>query len=244
MCNFLFFMNFQGVLLFIIFIIQFTAKSFTEFIPGYKPSQIKSQLNNNIQIIPQINLPINNFQNRSHSVILEKKTPFYELQINELNRLLNEEKNKNIILINENTNLKNTINNLKKESLKIKQYEERIKSLENEIIKKNLEIQNFQSPLKDSVKTGFSIKTIKTNEKIMAINFVSIGNQDIGHYALECKNTDLFVRLEERLYNDFPDFKNYETYFTVDTRRIKRFKTLEENKIKNHAIINIFKIEE
>ena len=43
---------------------------------------------------------------------------------------------------------------------------------------------------------------------------------------------------------DFPDFKNYETYFEVNTRRIKRFKTIEENNIKNNDIINVFRIEE
>ena len=70
-----------------------------------------------------------------------------------------------------------------------------------------------------------------------------MGNQDIGHYAVICKNTDLFVRLEEKLYNEYPQFKNYETYFEVKTKRIKRFKTLDENKIKNGDIINIFIVE-
>ena len=67
-----------------------------------------------------------------------------------------------------------------------------------------------------------------------------MGNQDIVHYSLVCKNTDLFVKLEERLYNEFPQFKNFETYFEVRTRRIKRFKTLDENKIKNKDLINVF----
>ena len=71
-----------------------------------------------------------------------------------------------------------------------------------------------------------------------------MGNQDIGNYSLPCKNTDLFVRLEERLYNEYPQFKNYETYFEVRTKRIKRFKTLEQNNIKTNDIINIFIIEE
>ena len=70
-----------------------------------------------------------------------------------------------------------------------------------------------------------------------------MGNQDIGHYAVVCKNTDLFIRLEEKLYNEYPDFKNYETYFEVKTKRIKRFKTLDENKIKNGDVINIFIVE-
>ena len=78
----------------------------------------------------------------------------------------------------------------------------------------------------------------------MCINFVSMGNQEIGHYGLVCKNTDIFVREEERLYEDFPNFKKYETYFEVNGKRIKRFQTLSENNIKDKDIINIFIIEE
>ena len=77
----------------------------------------------------------------------------------------------------------------------------------------------------------------------MAINFVSMGIQDIGHYCLPCKNTDLFVRLEEKLNNDFPQLKDHEIYFEVKTKRIKRFKTLDENKIKSNDIVNIFLID-
>ena len=77
----------------------------------------------------------------------------------------------------------------------------------------------------------------------MGINFVSMGNQDIGHYNLVCKNNDLFIRLEERLYEDFPKFKEYETYFEVNGKRIKRFKTLEQNNIKTNDVINIFTID-
>ena len=84
------------------------------------------------------------------------------------------------------------------------------------------------------------ITSIKPGEVVISVNFVSMGNQDIGHYSLPCKNTDLFVRLEERLYNEYPQFKNYETYFEVRTKRIKRFKTLDENKIKNGDVINVF----
>ena len=78
----------------------------------------------------------------------------------------------------------------------------------------------------------------------MSINFVSMGNNDIGHYSLVCKNTDIFIREEERLYEDFPNFKKYETYFEVNGKRIKRFQTLSENNIKDKDIINIFIIEE
>ena len=78
----------------------------------------------------------------------------------------------------------------------------------------------------------------------MCINFVSMGNQDISNYSLVCKNTDLFVKLEQMLNNEFPYLKEQEPYFLVNGGRIKRFKTLDENEIKNNDIISIFLIDE
>ena len=98
------------------------------------------------------------------------------------------------------------------------------------------ELENYKSGSKE-------ITSIKPGEKIIAVNFLSMGNQDIINYCLPCKNTDLFVRLEEKLYQDFPQFKDYETYFEVKTRRIKRFKTIDENKINCNDIISVFIID-
>ena len=39
-------------------------------------------------------------------------------------------------------------------------------------------------------------------------------------------------------------FKDYETYFEVNTKRIKRFKTLEDNKLKTNDIISVFRFDE
>ena len=118
----------------------------------------------------------------------------------------------------------------------------KIKKLENELNKKNKEIQQLLEKNKN-IKVKFKISSINPGEEIIGLNFVSMGNQDIGHYNLVCKNVDLFVRLEERLYEDFPQFKEYETYFEVNGKRIKRFKTLEQNNIKTNDIINIFTID-
>ena len=70
------------------------------------------------------------------------------------------------------------------------------------------------------------------------------GNFDINNYTMPCKSTDLFVKLEERLYNDYPEYKKKETYFLVNARKIKRFLTVEENKIKNNDIISLFVVDE
>ena len=88
-------------------------------------------------------------------------------------------------------------------------------------------------------------KTIsfKPGDKIISVLFMTQGNQDIVNYSMPCKTTDLFVRLEERLYQNFPKYRNVETFFTVNTNRILRFKTLEQNKIKGNDIISLFTIE-
>jgi len=118
----------------------------------------------------------------------------------------------------------------------------KIKLLENELNKKNNEIQQLLGNNKN-IQGKYKITSINPGEEIMALNFVSMGSNDIGPYNLVCKNIDLFVRLEERLYEDFPQFKEYETYFEVKGKRIKRFKTLEQNNIKTNDIINIFTID-
>ena len=169
----------------------------------------------------------------------------YLSEINNLNQLLKEEKKKNEILSNENRTLKTLITNLKNENNKLKQYEQKNRLLQEEINRKIMEIQNLKvNNLTNSNQSGYLIPSLKPGEKIIAINFVSMGIQDISNYNLICKNTDLFVRLEERLYNEFPNFKNFETYFEVKTKRIKRFKTIEENGIKGNDVISVFIIEE
>ena len=136
--------------------------------------------------------------------------------------------------------MKETINKL---NIELNQIKELNQKLENDLTQKDGEIQKLISQINNK-KDYYDISSLKPDDKIIGVNFVSMGSNDIGHYNLVCKNRDLFVRLEERLYNDFPQFKNYETYFEVNGKRIKRFQTLEQNNIKTNDIINIFIIEE
>ena len=201
--------------------LQFTV---TEFVPNYKQS------NNDDNVI----------------------------KINELERQLKEEKEKNQELIFENKNLKEKINKLNKENSQIIELKKAINDLnnelnhikdlkqkmENDLAKKDSEMQKLLSQKNKNYYDISDISSLKQGDKIIGVNFVSMGTNDIGHYNLVCKNGDLFVRLEERLYNDFPYFKNFETFFEVNGKRIKRFKTVEQNQIKANDIINIFIIEE
>lgn len=142
-------------------------------------------------------------------------------QINELRIKLDEEKKKNQSLMNKNNDLKKSND----------EYSSKIQKLENELKQK---AKNKQ----DNSLAFIDPKTI------MAVNFMSMGLSDIYHYALPCTDTDLFIKLEEKLYDDFPQYKNYETYFVCRGKRIKIFKTLAQNGIKNNDIICVFVIEE
>ena len=119
---------------------------------------------------------------------------------------------------------------------------EKNKELEKLIDRQKHEIDDYIFKLNNLSDNNKAI-SFKPGDKIISVLFMTQGNQDIVNYSMPCKTTDLFVRLEERLYQDFPKYRNVETFFTVNTNRILRFKTLEQNKIKGNDIISLFTIE-
>jgi len=162
----------------------------------------------------------------------------------ELIKQLNEEKNKNKQLLNE-------LNNEKKKVLeltnKIKLLEEtysnndnfkKINELQKLINAKDKELNN----LKLKLQNNDLLTSINDGEEIIAVNFTS-SDQDIN-CPMACKNTNILARLEEKLYNDYPKYKDYHTYLTVNGIVVKRFKTLEENGIKNGNSIIVNKYDE
>ena len=141
-----------------------------------------------------------------------------------LNNQLDLEKQKN-------NNLTKQLNSYKNQ---VVQLNSKINSLKKDLDSKNIEIQNltnyYNNELKRLSKSTSSLEFCKPGEKIMAVNFISTDSK--VNLALPCKNTDIFVRLEEKLYNEYPEYKDINTYFTVCGNIVKRFKTMEENKIK------------
>ena len=118
---------------------------------------------------------------------------------------LKKEKNDLIILID---NLKSQVQDLNSQNLKL-----------------NDEIKNTKIIGKSN------LDYISPGEKILSIHFKST-DQKID-LSVPCKNTDIFVRLEEKLYEEYPEYKEYNNFFTCNGLVINRWKSLEENKIKN-----------
>ena len=119
---------------------------------------------------------------------------------------------------------------------------EKNKELEKLVNEQKQEIDDYIFKLNNLSENNQAI-SFKPEDKVISVLFMTQGNKDIINYSMPCKTKDLFVRLEERLYQDFPKYRNVETFFMVNANRILRFKTLEENKIKSNDIISLFTIE-
>ena len=82
-------------------------------------------------------------------------------------------------------------------------------------------------------------RTIENNsyniDSLMTVIFYST-DQNI-HYSLICKKSDTFSIIKKKLYEAYPEYQDSEYYFTANGEKIKRFKTLEENKIENSQVI-------
>ena len=72
---------------------------------------------------------------------------------------------------------------------------------------------------------------------LMTVIFYSTEEEIL--YSLICKETDSFATLEKKLFEAYPEYQDSEYYFMVNGQKIKRFKTLKENKIKNSQIITL-----
>ena len=118
------------------------------------------------------------------------------------------------------------INNLK---IQLQNKEKTIELLNNQISNKIIELNNLKNKINNNNDDLFNV--INPGEKILSVLFNSC-DQKIN-YSIACKNTTPFVRIEEKLYEEYPEYKDTENYFLHNGAIIKRFKTIEENNIKN-----------
>ena len=104
-----------------------------------------------------------------------------------------------------------------------------IQDLQKNINKKDQELQQLKSQLnsyymdKTDNKFGFPIK-------FQAIN----GEFDL---PIVCNENESISRLEEELYNQYPKYKDLDTYLICGGRVLKRFRTVKENNIKKYDTI-------
>ena len=191
-----------------------------------------------------------------------------KIEINELHLKLNEEKDKNKKLEekikilerdldeekHKNKKLDIIIEKLRKDLDKeIKKYNDMMKQIEEDkISKKKLEKELKDSFLETIIEKDREIKELKLKlsrfplileegEKLLSITFESTNQQ--MHDSLICKNTDEFHKIEGKLYEKYPEFSENQNFFTANEKKINKYKTLEQNGIKNNDVIILNEIE-
>ena len=102
------------------------------------------------------------------------------------------------------------------------------------------ELDNKEKEIKklNEMKMRFPFELLE-NEKLMTIIIIS-GDQKV-HYSIICKNTQKFTEIEHKLYQKYPEYLESENYFLSNGNKINKYRTLEENKIKNSDIITLFR---
>ena len=188
-------------------------------------------------------------------------------KIKKVNYELEKEKNNNNNLKNELNELKETLNNvtnikielnetiLSKESMlnenksKLKELNQKIKDLENIIENSENDSKNKLIKLFEELKSKENeIKEIQSRypvllskgEKLICVILISVDQK--FHYPIICKSNDKFTKLEELLYEEFPELSESENIFLVNGKKVNRFKTIEFNGIKYGDIITFYQV--
>ena len=153
----------------------------------------------------------------------------YILQSNnndEINKLKNELTKANKVieqqkltineLQNKLNNYNNTINNLNKD----------INNYRNIIQKKDIELNNYKSQLNNNIPNN----KVYFND-IMRVQFIS--SDQTVHFSVPCLKTNTFAEVEEKLYKQYPQYRETNNTFLANGMQVLRFKTIDENKIGN-----------
>ena len=158
-------------------------------------------------------------------------------------------------------NLKNELNNknkiIEQQNIQINNLQKQLSYLNNINNNNKLSIQNLQNTINIKDKEIFNLKNNLNNKieelnnnklnknmidigQTLAINFMSVSHDKI--LPITCLKNDSLVKYEEIFYNEFPEYKDYNTYLTANGNPIKRFKTIKENGIKQGSaiIVNIY----
>ena len=65
----------------------------------------------------------------------------------------------------------------------------------------------------------------------MSVNFISTDSK--VHFAVPCLDYNTFAEVEEKLYKQFPEYRETNNNFIANGGQVLRFKTIKQNKIGN-----------
>ena len=137
-------------------------------------------------------------------------------------------------------NLKEELNKLiEQQKSKINELEEKLKlendqlnklhSLKSSFLNKNNDLNNLKNQL---IKISNNMNNLnqsinKINDK--AVTFIS--NDENIIFAIPCSGNDKFSEIEEKLYKEYPQYRDKNNIFLADGKEVLKTETINYNKI-------------
>ena len=213
----------------------------------------------NMNIINQYEKQINDLNNKIGN--LEKELNDYKKnsillneKINQLNFVIKEKENNNFniskssqIKIDEMQKKINLLNDQEKSYLvlikdkekKINEQDGEIEKLNKDLKDKSSEILNLMELIKEKDEKIKKIEfETQEEENLFSVIFCSKKEEII--YPLIYKKADLFSKIENLFYDNYPEYSKKNCNFYVKGIKIEKEKTLEENKINKNVIITFY----
>ena len=165
---------------------------------------------------PNINNKMINNQNNSNNQNINNLKEINELKekLNKANKII-EKQNKDI------QDLKAQLNNIK--TVYIDSNE--INNLRNEINNKNNQINSLKQQLQN-IKNNNG-KIIQNKDK--CVTFIS--QDSTLFFGVSCSGDSTFAEVEEKLYQEYPEYRETNNTFLAQGKIILRFKTIDQNNI-------------
>ena len=195
--------------------------------------------------------------NNSKKIIEEQNN-----KIKDLTNQLNKEKKQNKKLSNSMKELKDKLSLLNNE---ITNNQNKIKNLENIIKEKNIEINKF----KEVKSNNWNYNNINNNNQYNQYNnnynnmnmnngFNNVNNNQFNYqnqmkcvtfnsldnkifFGIPCSGNNIFAEIEEKLYKEYPEYRETNNTFYFEGKEILRFKTINDNNIGNGRPITLVK---
>ena len=151
---------------------------------------------------------------------------------NEINKLKNELSKANKIIEQQKSTINDLQNKLNNYNTIINNYQIQINKLQSHIGQKDLGANNLRSQLSNNNSNNVNNLPNNVNfNEIIVVNFISM-NQNV-HYAVAALKNNTFAEIEEKLYKQYPQYRETNNNFIANGATVLRFKTIAENKIAN-----------
>ena len=155
-----------------------------------------------------------NSENKINKESYEKEIKDLKDKLNKANKIITKQQLEIEELKNQITSLKSIDNN-------------EINKIKNELNKKDIELNQLKQKIQNN-----NINNNQTQNILFADKCVSFITTDSSlFYAIPCNGNSTFAEVEEKLYKEYPEFRETNNTFLANGTEILRFKTINENKV-------------